>query len=233
MTIVSQEELWQQLQLVKNAAIAVSILFVVLTVSVLPSFGLRTTKRLNFLVRSMRRVRGGDMGLTVKVHSKDELADLEEEFNAMSIRLEQSLQEMSEARSRAETEKLNLLQAQINPHFLYNTLALVKSMAMDVGSSEISGTVDALAKFFRLALNRGVDILSFKEELEHVKAYLDIHESRYPGRLTVAFDVEEGTLSCEIVKITLQPIVENALLHAFVHTGGRGHLYDNRIHAPE
>ena len=97
-------------------------------------------------------------------------------------------------------------------------------MAMDVGSSEISGTVDALAKFFRLALNRGVDILSFKEELEHVKAYLDIHESRYPGRLTVAFDVEEGTLSCEIVKITLQPIVENALLHAFVHTGGRGHL---------
>lgn len=223
-TIVSQEELWQQLQLVKKAAIAVSILFVVLTVTVLAGFGLRTTKRLNFLVRSMRRVRSGDMGLTIKVHSKDELADLEEEFNAMSIRLDQSLQEMSEARSRAETEKLNLLQAQINPHFLYNTLALVKSMAMDVGSSEISGTVDALAKFFRLALNRGVDILSFKEELEHVKAYLDIHESRYPGRLTVAFDVEEGTLSCEIVKITLQPIVENALLHAFVHTGGRGHL---------
>ncbi|NBD27387.1 sensor histidine kinase [Paenibacillus glycinis] len=223
-TIVSQEELWQKLQLVKKAAIAVSMLFVVLTVTVLAGFGLRTTKRLNFLVRSMRRVRSGDMGLTIKVHSKDELADLEEEFNAMSIRLDQSLREMSEARSRAETEKLNLLQAQINPHFLYNTLALVKSMAMDVGSSEISGTVDALAKFFRLALNRGGDILPFKEELEHVKAYLDIHESRYPGRLIVAFDVEEATLSCDIVKITLQPIVENALLHAFVHTGGRGRL---------
>ena len=78
-TIVSQEELWQQLQLVKKAAIAVSILFVVLTVTVLAGFGLRTTKRLNFLVRSMRRVRSGDMGLTIKVHSKDELADLEEE----------------------------------------------------------------------------------------------------------------------------------------------------------
>ncbi|ACT01626.1 sensor histidine kinase [Paenibacillus sp. JDR-2] len=223
-TVVSQEELWQKLQLVKKAAVAVSILFVVLTVTVLAGFGLRTTKRLNFLIRSMRRVRSGDMGLTIKVHSKDELADLEEEFNNMSIRLEQSLGDISEARSRAEREKLNLLQAQINPHFLYNTLALVKSMAMDVGSSEISRTVDDLARFFRLALNRGVDILSFSEELEHVKAYLEIHKSRYPGRLNVVFELEEETLFCHIVKITLQPIVENALLHAFVHTGGRGCL---------
>ncbi|SFT15880.1 sensor histidine kinase [Paenibacillus sp. BC26] len=223
-TIVSQEELWQKLQLVKNAAIAVSILFVVLTISVLTSFGLRIKNRLNSLVRSMRRVRDGDMGLTVKVYNKDELADVEEEFNNMSIRLARSLSEISEARSAAETEKLKLLQAQINPHFLYNTLALVKSMAMDVGSSEISGTVDALAKFFRLALNRGSDILPFRDELEHVRAYLDIHESRFPGRLITQFDVEEESLSCEIIKITLQPIIENALLHAFVLTGGRGTL---------
>ncbi|MFB9275620.1 sensor histidine kinase [Cohnella cellulosilytica] len=223
-TIVGQEELWKRLQLVKNAAITVSVLFVLLTFSVLAGFGLRTTKRLNSLIRSMRRVRDGDMGLTIKVHGKDELADLEVEFNNMSSRLEHSLSEISEARSRTETEKLNLLQAQINPHFLYNTLALVKSMAMDVGSSEIGSTVDALARFFRLALNRGVDMLTFREELEHVKAYLDIHESRYPGRLTAVFDIEEETLSCNIVKITLQPIVENALLHAFVRTGGRGCL---------
>ncbi|SFI48320.1 HAMP domain-containing protein [Paenibacillus sp. UNC496MF] len=223
-TVVSQQELWQKLRLVKQAAVSVSILFVVLTVGVLAGFGLRTTKRLNFLIRSMRRVRSGDLGLTIKVHRKDELADLETEFNTMSMRLDQSMEDIAEARSRAEREKLNLLQAQINPHFLYNTLALVKSMAMDVGSSEISGTVDALAKFFRLALNRGVDVLPFRDELEHVKAYLEIHESRYPGRLTVAFDVEEAALSCDIVKITLQPIVENALLHAFVHTGGRGSL---------
>ncbi|GLX66712.1 sensor histidine kinase [Paenibacillus glycanilyticus] len=223
-TIVSQQEIWQKLQLVKKAAVTVSILFVVLTVGVLTGFGIRTTNRLNSLIRSMRRVRSGDLGLTIKVHSKDELADLEEEFNAMSLRLEQSLGEIAEARSRVEIEKLNLLQAQINPHFLYNTLALVKSMAMDVGSSEISSTVDALAKFFRLALNRGTDILPFSDEMDHVKAYLEIHKSRYPGRITVQFDVDEETYSCSIIKITLQPIVENALLHAFVHTGGRGCL---------
>lgn len=223
-SIVSQEELWKKLRLVRNAAISISILFVILTVSVLAGFGLRTTKRLNSLIRNMRRVRNGDMGLTLKVHGKDELADLEEEFNGMSVRLEKSLKESAEARSRAETEKLNMLQAQINPHFLYNTLALVKSMAMDVGSAEIGRTVDALARFFRLALNQGTDRLSFRNELEHVKAYLEIHESRFPGRLQVVFDVEEETLACEIVKITLQPIVENAILHAFAHTGGRGRL---------
>jgi sensor histidine kinase YesM len=223
-TIVSQQELWQKLQLVRRAAVIVCVLFVVLTVSVLTGFGLRTSKRLNSLIRSMRRVRDGDIGLTLKVHGNDELADLEAEFNNMSVRLEQSLRDISVARSRAETEKLNLLQAQINPHFLYNTLALVKSMAMDVHSNEISDTVDALAKFFRIALNRGVDRLPFREELEHIQAYLAIHESRYPGRLTVVYAIEEEALACEVVKITLQPIVENALLHAFVSTGGRGRL---------
>ncbi|AZN43328.1 sensor histidine kinase [Paenibacillus albus] len=223
-TVVSQQELWQKLQLVKNGAIAVSVLFVVLTIAVLTSFGLRIKNRLNSLVRSMRRVRDGDMGLTVKVYDKDEVADVEEEFNTMSLRLKQSLGEIAEARSAAETEKLKLLQAQINPHFLYNTLALVKSMALDVGSAEIGRTVDALAKFFRLALNRGGDVLPFREEIEHVRAYLEIHESRFPGRLTTIFEVEEETLSCEIIKITLQPIIENALLHAFVRTGGRGCL---------
>ncbi|MDG0811214.1 sensor histidine kinase [Cohnella rhizosphaerae] len=200
------------------------MLFVVLTFVVLTGFGLRITNRLNSLIRNMRRVRSGDLGLTIKVHGKDELASVEEEFNAMSIRLDTSLKTAAEAMSRAETEKLKLLQAQINPHFLYNTLALVKSMAMDVGSAEIGSTVDALAKFYRLALNRGVDTLTLREELAHVQAYLDIHESRYPRRVTTVFEVEPEALTCEIVKITLQPLVENALLHAFVHARGRGRL---------
>ncbi|WP_391572906.1 sensor histidine kinase [Cohnella sp.] len=223
-SVVSQESLWQKLRLVKNAAIVVGILFVGLTLVVLIGFGGRLTKRLNALIRSMRKVRDGDLGLMVKVHGNDELADVEAEFNRMSTQLEESVKEIAAARSATETEKLRLLQAQINPHFLYNTLALVKSMAMDIDSSEISGTVDALAKFFRLALNRGGDILPLSEELEHVQAYLDIHEQRYPGRIAVEFDVEERALSCEMIKITLQPIVENALLHAFESTGGKGKI---------
>jgi len=224
-SVVSQEALWQKLRLVKNAAIVVGILFVVLTLVVLIGFGKKMTNRLNALIRSMRKVRDGDLGLTVKVHGKDELADVETEFNRMSRQLEASIREIAAARSAAETEKLRLLQAQINPHFLYNTLALVKSMAMDVGSSEISGTVDALAKFFRLALNRGIDVLPFSEELEHVQAYLDIHEWRYPGRIKVHFDIDEEALGCEIIKITLQPIIENSLLHAFQDRGGKGRIH--------
>ncbi|MCU6711349.1 histidine kinase [Paenibacillus sp. J5C_2022] len=224
MTIVSQEALWERLQLVRNAAITASILFVVLTLVVLISFGKRITSRLNVLIRSMRKVREGTLGLTVRINGKDELGDVEAAFNQMSRQLEASMLENAAARSAAETEKLRLLQAQINPHFLYNTLALVKSMAMDAGSAEISGTVDALAKFFRLALNQGRDVLLLREELEHIQAYLDIHEWRYPGKVTVHYDVEEAALPCEIVKITLQPIVENALLHAFAHRGGRGEV---------
>ncbi|WP_020620981.1 cache domain-containing sensor histidine kinase [Paenibacillus daejeonensis] len=221
-TVVKQEELWQQLRLVRSAAIAVSVLFVVLTLTVLMGFGTRVTGRLNALIRQMRKVRDGDLGLSTIVHGQDELADVEEEFNSMTIRLNHSLKESAEARVAVEMEKLRLLQAQINPHFLYNTLALVKSMAMDVKSTEISGTIDALAKFFRLALNRGGDKLSMRDELDHVRAYLEIHNWRYPGRLETVWEIEDEVLDCRIIKITLQPIVENALQHAFKHSGGRG-----------
>lgn len=234
-TVVKQEELWQQLRFIRNTAIGMSILFVVLTLTVLIGYGRRISKRLNALIRQMRKVRAGDLGLSAIVHGQDELTDVEEEFNTMTLRLNTLVKESADARLAAETEKLRLLQAQINPHFLYNTLALVKSMAMDVQSREISETIDALAKFFRLALNRGSDVLPLQEELEHVRAYLDIHNKRYPDRLQTIWEIDEQALSCSIIKITLQPLVENALEHAFKHRGGRGcvrikvHLQEKRL----
>lgn len=223
-SIVSQEVLWQQLQSVRYAAIAASGLFVLLTLVVLFSFGKRITNRINRLVRSMRKVREGAFGLTVKVNGKDELGDVEDAFNEMSLRLEASMSEIAAARIAAEAEKLRLLQAQINPHFLYNTLALVKSLAMDVKAPEISEVVDALARFFRLALNQGQDVLTLRQELEHVRAYLYIHELRYPGWVACLWEIDEQALDCSMVKLTMQPLIENCLQHAFVHQGGRGTL---------
>ncbi len=223
-SVISQEVLWQKIQLIKNVAIYVSILFVVLSLSVLISFGLKVTERLKLLIKSMQEVCKGNFGMQVRMHGNDELAAVETEFNKMSKQLDMILKELSDARAWAEQEKLRLLQAQINPHFLYNTLALVKYMAMDIGAADISNTIDAISRFFRLALNRGSDVLTIREELDHVKAYLEIHELRYPNRVSAAYRIDNHILDCEIIKMTLQPLVENILLHAFVKTSGYGSI---------
>jgi two-component system, sensor histidine kinase YesM len=223
-SVVSQEALWQKIQLIRNVVILVSILFVVLSVFVLAAFGVNITKRLKRLLKSMNEVRNGNFSMQVALHGNDELTAVESEFNAMTRQLDVTLRDLAETRSWAEQEELRLLQAQINPHFLYNTLALVKYMAMDIDAKDICGIIDAISRFFRLALNRGIDVLKVKEELEHVQAYLEIHELRYPNRVTTAFEIDPQILDCTIIKMTLQPIVENALTHAFIKTSGCGSI---------
>lgn len=231
--IVSQEALWQKIQLIKNVAIAVNILFVVLSLSVLIAFGLKVTERLKLLIKSMQEVCKGNFGLQVRMHGNDELAAVETEFNVMSRQLDKTLKELADARSWAEQEELRLLQAQINPHFLYNTLSLVKYMAMDIGAADICSSIDAISRFFRLALNRGSDILTIGEELEHVRAYLEIHKLRYPNKISETYKIDHSVLKCEIIKMTLQPIVENVLMHAFVKTSGCGNIIIEAIRIDE
>lgn len=222
--IVSQEELWHKIRLIRNIAIIVSLLFVVLSIGVLTHFGINVTVRLKRLLKSIREVRNGNFGMQVHIGENDELAAVENEFNSMSKQLDLTVKDLADTRSWAEQEELRLLQAQINPHFLYNTLALVKYMAMDIGSEAISKVIDAMSRFFRLSLNRGKDVMTLKGELEHVQAYLEIHQIRYPNKVQIRYEIDSDILNYEIIKMTLQPIVENALTHAFVHTSGRGSL---------
>jgi len=97
-------------------------------------------------------------------------------------------------------------------------------MAIDIEADNISRIIDSISNFFRISLNQGNDILTIREELELINAYFDIHEQRFPNRVSVIYELDDSVLSCEILKITLQPIVENAILHAFTGTNGYGEL---------
>jgi two-component system, sensor histidine kinase YesM len=222
--VASQEVLWTKVRLIQDVALIVCALFVILTALFLLGFGSNMTRRLNRLVASMRAVRDGKLGLQVDVHGTDEIASAEGEFNAMSRQLEQTLRELAAARALAEEEELRLLQAQINPHFLYNTLSFVKFMAMDIDARAIADVVDTIARFFRLSLNRGRTTLPLRDEMEHVRAYLEIHELRFPRKVAVTYAVDPAVLDAEVLSMTLQPIVENALVHAFADRAGRGAL---------
>jgi len=109
--------------------------------------------------------------------------------------------------------ELKALQAQINPHFLYNTLDTIVWMAESNKTDQVINIVRALSSFFRIALSKGKDWISLRQEIEHVSSYLTIQKMRYRDILDYRIEVEEDLLDSTILKLTLQPLVENALYH--------------------
>ncbi len=138
--------------------------------------------------------------------------------------LDRNIAELLETNKQLTEEKLNAqlrerevtlqaLQAQINPHFLYNTLDSINWMAIRVRASEVSAAITTLADYFRLSLSKGRSVVTLAEDAEIVRKYLILYEHRYDNDYQVIWDLAAETLSCSLPKLTLQPLIENALQH--------------------
>lgn len=154
----------------------------------------------------------------------DEVDRLTAHFRRMIGRIDTLIKEVYEIRIKKNEAELAMLQAQINPHFLYNTLEVIRwksEMQMD-GENEVSEMVSALSDYFRISLSKGRKSISLEEELEQVGSYLKIMGYRYRDKFDVCVDATEEARSCELPKITLQPMVENALYHGIKGKEGKG-----------
>ncbi len=145
--------------------------------------------------------------------SGDEINAIYREFNSMAVQLRHLMQEHYEMGKSVKSAELRALQAQINPHFLYNTLELVNWMSMDYSAPEIGEIVQALATFYRLSLNRGSNLLTIREELRHVQSYVEIENYHFEHAITLTLDVPEHIMDLACPNIILQPLVENSIMH--------------------
>ncbi|WP_127580571.1 sensor histidine kinase [Paenibacillus koleovorans] len=153
---------------------------------------------------------------------------LERSVDHLILRLQSLMQQTYKAQVQEREAQLRALQAQINPHFLYNTLDTINWIAIGRGATDISQMIDALAKYFRLSLNKGRDRMSVADELNLAQVYLEIQKSRFLGTFDYTIDCEPEAESLIVPKLTLQPIVENALLHGIRKTKEkRGHIHIN------
>jgi two-component system sensor histidine kinase YesM len=151
----------------------------------------------------------------------DEIYQLEKNYDEL---METIFELMEKNRREMEMQRkfeLYALQMQVNPHFLYNTLDAIAWMAKIKKQPEIEKLVLNLANFFRLSLHKGDKYVTVNHEIELVKAYLEINEIRFPGKVEVSFDLEEGIEEYKILKLLIQPIVENSLKHAFPEGSGK------------
>ena len=151
-----------------------------------------------------------------------EIAELYDSYNQLIDQVNQSMADVEEFSRKDAENEFKLLQAEINPHFLYNTLNTISWMAANDQTDDIQNMIMALVGLYRISLNNGKATLPLRMEVEHVRNYLEIMAYRYPDKYQAVYDIDEDTKELIVTKQILQPLAENALMHGFVEGNNKG-----------
>ena len=181
--------------------------------------------RIERLTCLMQEVQEGSMDMQVGNDDRDEIGMLYRGFGSMMKRIRTLINEVYLSKITQKEAELKALQAQINPHFLYNTLSLINWKALAAGEEDISRMTLAMSTFYRTALNRGRNVLQVEAELSNTRAYLEIQSMLHDGDFDYEIEVQPEILQCESLNLILQPLVENAIHHGIEEkTDGRGKI---------
>ena len=170
------------------------------------------------------RIAQGDLSIRVEKPEISELDELTDSLNSMAGKLTELIEQNVQKQRNLQKAEMKALQAQIAPHFMYNTLGTILSLAEDGQTENVVTTTLALSSFFRLSLNKGRDWVTVAEEKSHVENYLAIQKMRYGAILEYDIDFTPEILEESMLKLLLQPLVENAIYHGIKKTRRRGHI---------
>jgi len=172
----------------------------------------------------MHKAESGDLTVRHTSNRQDEIGKLGKSFNKMIVQLRRLL-ELTEVQAKQKREaELRSLQAHIKPHFLYNTLDTIHWLARKKDADDVAEVVESLSRLFRIGLSKGNERIPLLEEIEHIRSYLTIQKTRYRDKLNYTMDIESGVRHLEVLKILLQPIVENAIYHGLKQRRGPGNI---------
>lgn len=203
------------------------LIFVVLlitTLGLIEIISYSITKPIKNLCVSAKLVGNGDFTTRVPDSDSDEIATLTTSFNSMIGKIGSLVEDVKLEQINLRKTELKLMQAQINPHFLYNTLDTIVWLAEDNQNKDVVKMVSALSKFFRIVLNKGYDFITIKDEEMLIRSYLQIQQYRYQDILEYEINISKELEYCKILNLTLQPIVENAIYHGIKNKRGKGKI---------
>ncbi|MGO0062447.1 histidine kinase [Brevibacillus fluminis] len=200
------------------------IVVAIIVLLLLSYLSARISRPIKMLERSMKQVESGDLTVAASVKGSHEVEQLSHRFNLMVARIRQLMDQIIAEQEAKRKSELEVLQAQINPHFLYNTLNSAVRMAGIGKKEDVITTITSLSKLFRLSLGRGKPIITVAEELEHIRHYLIIQKMRYKQKFAYEIEAEEAALGCLTLKLLLQPIVENAIYHGIEQMADPGFI---------
>jgi two-component system sensor histidine kinase YesM len=182
------------------------------------------TKPIRMLCDKTAMVAKGDFTTRTTCENHDELSILSDSFNNMASKLEQQVRSIKLEQENLRHMESKLLQTQINPHFLYNTLDTIIWLIEGDKNEEAIDIVVSLSEFFRIVVSKGKDFITIREEEIHIKSYLQIQQSRYKDILDYEIHIPEELYGYQILKMTLQPLIENSIYHGIKMLRARGKI---------
>lgn len=223
--IQPRKELLKELQTIKGLTFIVALLCFALSLWVSWYLSLFITKPLKKLTVSMEKLQEGDFSQKVEFHGKDEIGALGRGYDLMVQQTNQLIDDVYRSSLRQKEAELKSLQAQIHPHFLYNTLDTIFWMAQKKNEKDIANIIYSLSQFFRLSLSDGKDLVTVNNELLLVKNYLNIQKERFPNKFSFEIDVDDDITNYLIPKLLIQPLVENSIIHGIESIEENGFIY--------
>ena len=172
----------------------------------------------------MEQIESGDLSVTVTQDSTDEIGLLIQRFGYMVNRIKYMIDEVYKSKILQQEYEMKALQAQISPHFFYNSLSLINSKAILAGHEDISNMAQFLSTFYRTTLNRGKNTIQIKDEFKNVTSYIEIQLMMHSNTFDVSYDIDDDILDYVMLNLLLQPLVENSIVHGldYKETNGRG-----------
>jgi two-component system, sensor histidine kinase YesM len=222
-SIIPLTDIYQNINNLQYIIVSTVIFFIVVSFIIVVLISRSITKPISTLRLLMKRVESGNFNVSIPVRNMDEVGELSLSFNKMISKINNLIQTVYETQLLKKEAELNALQTQINPHFLYNTLQIIDLIAEEEGISEISSVCQSLSRIFRYSI-KGSEVVSLSFELDHIKDYILIHKLRFADKFDVFYDIDESLYDKKMIKLLLQPLVENALFHGIENKKGKSIL---------
>lgn len=216
--------LLQDTVVVRNYIILIGAVCLLLAIIIFTLFALRITNPISELRNLMKKVVLGDLGVSIPIHSRDEIGQLSQSFNIMVSKLSDLGYRLYESEIREKNAQISALQSQINPHFLYNTLGSISMYAEIQGNKEVVKMTNHLSKLLRYSINSHLSQVPLHRELEHVTGYMAIQQIRFEDKIKFHVDIEPELLNYSVIRFILQPIVENSIVHGIDKGNGYGNI---------
>lgn len=210
---LSKDELYGEIYRIQSIFLLSGGLYAVLMVILLVAMSMQYTDPMLGIIQDLKRVEKGDLSVRTQVNTKNEMHQLSESVNNMIEEMELLIDRLlKEERLKREVE-LEALHAQINPHFLYNTLNTIKWMAKIQGATSVSNAIVALVKLLRISINISSDFITLKDEIEYIQNYIVIQKLRFNEDFNIDYDIDDDVSHAMIPKLILQPIIENSIIY--------------------
>jgi two-component system sensor histidine kinase YesM len=222
-SVIDQSSFYEESSLQMRSFLFVGIFLLLLTSFIIITVTILLSRSINTVTSAMKQAEDGNLNVSIKANKifPQEIQTIAKDFNAMMEQTSHLVEEIKTVSIKQRDTEIKALEAQINPHFLYNILDSISWMALEKNEFEISGMIVSLAKILRYSINKSNKIVSLRDEVDWLKQYIHLQQIRYKNSFDYIVDVDESLLDMKIHKMILQPFIENAINHGLKNREGK------------